>query len=190
MLFSIDTFLNDVRDMGKLQFITYDNGAEALNTIKQLTTTCAAQAAYSANPIFEKIAEQLTVKDKAFGFIVGKANKGLKAYYRFNVNAFLLKNGKLVLYKPYNDVVSLAVSGSRKMTYNGTADELYTATVKEIFNNTGGRNEGIRLYDTYDESYSWNIPSNAAEVLNLLFTHVIEEATNLDSVHYEGVLIS
>lgn len=190
MEFKIETFLHDVNKLGKLQSITYDNGVEALDILKELTTTTDAQRAFSSNDMFLKVGKQLANKDKAFGFMIGKVNKGLKAYYRFNLIAFLLKNGKLVLYSPYNDIVSLVVSGGRKMTFNGKAEELYTATIDEIFKNSGGRNEGIPLYATYNESYSWDIPSNALETHHLLFTHVKEDEVNIDSCQFEGILVN
>lgn len=190
MIFDLNTFLDDIKNLGKLQSITYDNGAEALRVLSQLTTTTDAQAVYAANKMFISVGEQLKNKNKAFGFIIGKVNKGIKTYYKFNLNAFLLKNGKLVIYKPYNDILSLAVSGSRKMKFNGTAEELYRADIEEIFKNSGGKNDGIGLYANYSESYSWNVPSNVVSVHDLLFTHVKEEAVNVNSFQYDGILVS
>ena len=188
MHFNIDTFLDDIKKLGKLQSIVYDNGVEAAATLSAVTTAAKDLVVYSSNKMFHNVADQLADKEAMFGFIIGKVNKNTVSHVYFNLNAFLLKNGKLVIYNPYNDIVSLIISGSRKYNYIASPEKLYVSTLTEILEDSTPLKNGPSIYKNYTRSFSWNVPSNAVASYNLFFTKVTEPKVNVDSLEYNGVM--
>lgn len=191
MQFNLSTFLEEVRTLGKLKYLTYENGEEAVRILNSITLTSDEGITNIDDPaaltIYDHYAERGS--DRMFGFMVGKIKKGLVGKVKFNLNAMLLKDGSLVVYNPYNDILALSVSGSRKMTFTGTNHELYCADLQDIWRNHEMRGKGPKLHGGESTSYSWNIPSNAVVVYDLLFTHLLNQPQRVDSIIYEGVIL-
>lgn len=189
MLFDINRFLDDVKHLGKLKSIAYTNGEEAMRVLSAIKVERSELPQSINDPIALPIDTAYKTDTRLFGWMVGKIKKGLIGEVQFNLHAMLLKNGSLVIYNPYNDIVSLRVSGSRKTTYSGTDHDLYCASLEEIWDNHTARGEGPAIHANVGRTYSWNIPSNATAVYDLLFTRVLEQPNHIDEIQYNGVLV-
>lgn len=191
MHFDLSTFLEEVKTLGKLKSLTYENGEEAVRILSSIMLTQDEGITNLNDPVALSIYDHYAdCGERAFGFMIGKIKKGLIGKVKFNLNAMLLKDGSLVIYNPYNDIVSLAVSGSRKVTFIGSVHDLYCADLADIWANHEMRGKGPKLHGEASNTYSWNIPANAVAVYDLLFTRVLNQPQRVDSIMYEGVILT